>query len=187
MTTTATGATAAGATAARAFRHATRIGAAIASHRIEPARLDEAEVLTMLVRTSAAYDGHYRVMVANQLLDAAYLDRAVVRVAHAGNGEVSGFYSLLVPGRGAAGEGELDFMFVANHLQGRGIGRALFEDMRAAAGWLGLSRVHIVSHPPSEPFYLACGAHRIGQLAPAGRVTWTRPHLALDLAPYAAR
>jgi GNAT superfamily N-acetyltransferase len=150
---------------------------------IAPARPEEAEALTTLVRTSAAYHGHYRVMVANQKLDATYLDTNVVRVARGPDGEVWGFYSLLTPGRGTDGEGELDFMFVANHLQGRGIGRALFEDMRAAASWLGLSRVHIVSHPPSEPFYLACGAHRIGVLPPTGRVTWSRPHLTLAVRP----
>ncbi|MGH3683287.1 MAG: GNAT family N-acetyltransferase [Natronosporangium sp.] len=154
-----------------------------AYHRIEPARPDEAEALTTLVRTSAAYPGHYRVMVANQRLDAAYLATNLTRVAHGADGQLWGFYSILVPGQGAAGEGELDFMFVANQLQGRGIGRALFEDLRATASQLGLARVHIVSHPPSERFYLACGARRIGEQPPTGRVSWARPHLALDLGP----
>lgn len=154
-----------------------------AYHRIEPARPDEAAALTTLVRTSAAYPGRYRVMVANQRLDAAYLATNLTRVAHGADGQLRGFYSILVPGRGAAGEGELDFMFVANQLQGRGIGRALFEDLRVTAGQLGLARVHIVSHPPSERFYLACGARRIGEQPPTGRVSWARPHLALDLGP----
>lgn len=149
--------------------------------RIEPARPDEAAALTTLVRTSAAYPGHYRVMVANQTLDAAYLDTSVVRVAHGPDGEMWGFYSLVTPGRGADGEGELDFMFVANDRQGRGIGRALFKDLRAMARRHRLSRVHIVAHPPAEPFYLACGARRVGQQPPTGRVTWARPHLTLDL------
>jgi GNAT superfamily N-acetyltransferase len=157
------------------------------SFTIEPARPEEAEALTTLVRTSAAYHGSYRVMVANQRLDVAYLATNPVYVAHGPGGEPWGFYSLLVPGRGGDGEGELDFMFVANHLQGRGIGRALFEHMRAIAGRLGLTRVHIVSHPPAEPFYRANGARAIGQIPPAGRVTWTRPHLALDLPAPTAR
>jgi GNAT superfamily N-acetyltransferase len=151
--------------------------------RVEPARPEEAAALTTLVRTSAAYTGHYRVMVANQNLDAAYLDANVVRVVRDTAGDIMGFYSLLIPGRGVDGEAELDFMFVANHLQGRGIGRTLFDDMRSVAHALSIARVHIVSHPPSEPFYLANGARRVGMLAPAGRVTWARPHLTLELGP----
>jgi GNAT superfamily N-acetyltransferase len=148
--------------------------------RVAPARADEAEALTALVRGSAAYPGQYRVMVADQKLDAAYLDANVVRVIRGPGGDVWGFYSLLFPGHGAPGEAELDFMFVANDRQGRGIGRALFADMRAVAEERRASRVHIVSHPPAEAFYLAQGAERVGVLAPAGRATWSRPHLVLE-------
>lgn len=148
---------------------------------VAPARPDEVEALTTLIRTSAAYDGHYRVMVENQTVDTDYLDANIVRVVRGADGDIWGFYSLVIPGKGGDGEGELDFMFVANHRQGQGVGRALFDDLRDTAGLLRLSRVHIVSHPPAEPFYLACGARRIGQLPPAGRVTWARPHLALEL------
>ena len=154
-----------------------------ATLRIEPARPDDAAALTTLVRTSAAYQGHYRVMVGNQNLDAAYLDANVARVIRDATGGVMGFYSLLIPGRGADGEAELDFMFVANDLQGRGIGRTLFDDMRAVAHTLSLTRVHIVSHPPSELFYVANGARRVAMLAPAKRVTWARPYLTLELEP----
>lgn len=149
---------------------------------IRPADGDEAELLTTMVRTSAAYEGEYRVMVATQTLDRAYLDANIVRVAHQDD-MIAGFYSLLIPGCGDPGEGELDFMFVEDDLQGRGIGRALFDDMRSAAVDLGLSRVHIVSHPPSEPFYRKCGAYPVGTYPPKGRITWPRPHLALDLTP----
>jgi GNAT superfamily N-acetyltransferase len=147
---------------------------------IEPARPDEIEALTMLVRTSDAYGGDYRVMVANQRLDTAYLDTNVVRVARSTDQVLYGFHSLLIPGRGAVGEGELDFMFVANGLQRRGIGRALMDDVRSVARRLRLSRIHIVAHPPAESFYLACGARHIGHLPPTGRITWPRPHLILD-------
>jgi GNAT superfamily N-acetyltransferase len=146
---------------------------------IEPARPEDMDTLTTLVRTSDAYDGEYRVMVANQRLDTAYLDANIVRVARGADGTIYGFHSVLVPGRGADGEGELDFMFVANDQQRRGIGRALMDDVRAVARQLGLGRLHIVAHLPAEPFYIACGARRVGLIPPAGRVTWTRPHLVL--------
>src|SRR5688500_16808505 len=149
--------------------------------RVAPARADEAEALTALVRGSAAYPGEYRVMVASQTLDAAYLEANVVRVVRGPGGEVWGFHSLRFPGHGGPGEAELDFIFVANERQGRGIGRALFADMRSVAVARGASRVHIVSHPPAEPFYLANGAERVGTLAPSGRATWHRPHLVLEL------
>lgn len=165
--------------------HMGHIGTSTVSPSIEPARSDEVERLTTLVRTSAAYAGHYRVMVANQTVDAAYLDANVVRVAHGPGGDIWGFCSLLIPGRGGDNEGELDFMFVANDIQRRGIGRALLDDLRTVASQHQLARVHIVSHPPSERFYLSCGARRVGLIPPSGRVSWTRPHLTLEIHRFA--
>ncbi|GAA0940023.1 GNAT family N-acetyltransferase [Virgisporangium aurantiacum] len=146
---------------------------------VEPARPQDMATLTTIVRTSDAYDGHYRPLAAAQTLDVAYLNTNVVRVIRGPGGDVHGFYSLLLPGMGAEGEGELDFIFVANGLKRRGVGRALFDDMRVVARELELSLVHIVVHPPAEPFYLACGARRIGEIPPTGRATWTRPYLTL--------
>jgi N-acetylglutamate synthase-like GNAT family acetyltransferase len=151
------------------------------STRIRTATTADAPTLTAMVRTSAAYDGAYRVMVANQTIDAGYLASNPVRVARAPDGQPLGFYSLLIPGRGTAGEGELDFLFVANDQQRRGVGRALIHDLRVLAGQLQLARVHIVSHPPAEGFYQAMGARRVGSLPPSGRAAWSRPHLILDL------
>lgn len=147
---------------------------------IGPARFDEAEVLTRMIRSSSAYDGSYRVMVANQTVDRAYIEANLVRVARGPDGTALGFYSVLVPGCGEPGEAEIDFMFVADDAQGQGIGRALIDDLRVHAAALDVSRVHVVSHPPSEPFYLACGAYRIGVSPPRGRVTWARPHLVVE-------
>ncbi|HEY9410128.1 MAG TPA: GNAT family N-acetyltransferase [Jiangellaceae bacterium] len=149
---------------------------------IGPARFDEAETLTGMIRNSSAYHGEHRVMVANQTVDRPYIEANLVRVARGADGVALGFYSVLVPGCGAPGEGEVDFMFVDDDAQGRGIGRALIEDLRVQAAALELTRVHVVSHPPSEAFYLACGAHRIGMSPPVGRVTWARPHLVVDIA-----
>jgi GNAT superfamily N-acetyltransferase len=136
--------------------------------------------LTRLARTSAAYDGEYRAVVAEQTIDATYLAKNPARVAEDDRG-IAGFYTLVIPGRGQAGEGELDYLFVADDRQGSGIGRALIDDLRGEATALGLRRIHIVSHPPAEGFYLAMGASRVGVLHPRGRVTWARPRLVLEL------
>jgi GNAT superfamily N-acetyltransferase len=148
---------------------------------ISPATVAETADLTTMVRTSGAYAGEYRVMVANQTIDAAYIGRHLCRVAHGPGGEILGFATLQVPGRGEPGEGELDFMFVADAAQGLGIGRLLIEDIVAQAAALGLTRIHIVSHPPSAGFYRRCGARDVAVIAPYGRIGWSRPHLVLDI------
>lgn len=97
------------------------------------------------------------------------------------DGQVLGFWSLLVPGRGQAGDGELDLLFVADHEQGKGLGRTLVEDLLRHAAKAGLARVHVVSHPPAEPFYRAAGAVPAGEVRARGSVTWSRPLLVFDV------
>jgi GNAT superfamily N-acetyltransferase len=149
--------------------------------RIRDARSTDGPALTRMVRDSGAYDGEYRVMVAPQLIDDGYLAANPTRVCVDDQGTIVGFASLLVPGRGVAGEAELDFMFVADDQQGRGIGRALMDDVVAVSRELGVGRLHIVSHPPSEGFYRSVGAERVGEIAPGGRISWSRPLLRLDI------
>ncbi|WP_147258114.1 GNAT family N-acetyltransferase [Pseudonocardia hierapolitana] len=150
--------------------------------RIRDAWSTDGPELTRMVRGSGAYDGEYRVMVAPQLIDDAYLAANPTRVCVDDQGGIVGFASLLVPGRGVAGEAELDFMFVADDRQGHGIGRALMDDVVAISREMGVERLHIVSHPPSEGFYRSVGAVRVGEIPPTGRITWPRPLLRLDIA-----
>jgi GNAT superfamily N-acetyltransferase len=147
---------------------------------VRNARADDGPTLTELVRTSAAYDGGYRAVVATLTVDAEYTSAHLTRVAEESTTTI-GFYSLVVPGRGADGEGELDYFFVADGHRGRGVGRVLAADLRRRAADLGLARVLVVSHPPAEAFYRAVGARRVGMVQPAGRVTWSRPLLVLDV------
>jgi GNAT superfamily N-acetyltransferase len=148
---------------------------------IRDAQAADAPVLTQIVHSSGAYDGTYRVMVASLLIDATYLARNPTRVCVDDRGAIVGFASLLVPGRGVAGEAELDFMFVADGQQRRGVGRALMTDIVAVSRGLGVERIHIVSHPPAEAFYRSVGAVRVGEVPAAGRITWSRPLLRLDV------
>jgi predicted N-acetyltransferase YhbS len=154
----------------------------ITGFAIRDAQPADAPALTQIVRSSGAYDGTYRVMVASQLIDPTYLARNPTRVCVDDRDAIVGFASLLVPGRGVAGEAELDFMFVADDRQGRGVGRALMADIVAGSRGLGIERIHIVSHPPAEEFYRSVGAVRVGEIPPAGRITRSRPLLRIDIA-----
>jgi GNAT superfamily N-acetyltransferase len=57
---------------------------------------------------------------------------------------------------------ELVSLFVLPEHIGRGVGRALLKEAVAIANRAGQSTLHIDSDPNAEPFYLACGAVRIG-------------------------
>lgn len=149
--------------------------------RVEDATAADTGGLTRIVRTSSAYDGHYRVMVAAAGIDTGYLAEHLVRVVRDEAGRPLGFHTVIVPGCGAEGEGELDYMFVDDLAQGRGLGRLLIADACQRARARGLRRLHVVSHPPSEGFYLSMGARRIGTVPPAGEISWSRPHLAFEL------
>jgi GNAT superfamily N-acetyltransferase len=148
---------------------------------LEPATAADLFRLTELVRTSAAYDGEYRMIVAELTVEPGYLERNLVRVARDLDGVVAGFFSLLVPGCGADGEGELDMLFVADDRRGQGLGKLLMADLFDHAKALYLKRIHVVSHPPAEAFYRSCGGRVVGMRPPRGVVTWTRPHLVFEI------
>ena len=144
--------------------------------RIRRAVAADAERLTALTQASGAYAGPFRAILDGYVITPAQIERDEVHVAVDPDGDVLGYYSLVIdPVDGA----ELDLLFVDDTAQGRGLGALLFAHMRQRADACGVSRVRIVSHPPSESFYLRMGAVRIGEQPPRGRVTWARPLLEL--------
>lgn len=143
---------------------------------IRPAAATDAAALTALMHASTAYRGRYAAILEGYAIDAAQIGRDRIHVAE-DRGELLGFYSLVVD----ADDAELDLMFTADAAQGRGVGRRLFEHMRALAESLGASHVRIVAHPPAEGFYRRMGARVTGLQPPRGRVGWVRPVLMLDL------
>ncbi|MFF7361348.1 GNAT family N-acetyltransferase [Streptomyces sp. NPDC008125] len=164
--------------------------------RIRRAVAKDAKRLTRLVRTSRAYEGHWAPMVEGYRVGPDYIEAHRVFVAVDGpDGPVLGFYSLVLdhvpcsqprpqsPHHPGGATGELDLMFVADASQGRGIGRWLIGHLREEARRAGLDTVRVVSHPPSEGFYLSVGAERTGT-APATPpyVMWDRPELMLPIA-----
>ncbi|MET8894031.1 GNAT family N-acetyltransferase [Streptomyces albogriseolus] len=134
----------------------------------------DAKRLTRLVRGSGAYQGKYEVAVADYRIGPDYIEahRAFVAVGadEHGGGRVLGFYSLILA------PAELDLLFVADEVQGRGIGRLLVAHMQSQARAAGLDRVKVVSHVTAEDFYHRVGAVRTGTaFANPPAVPWDRP------------
>ncbi|MET7682332.1 GNAT family N-acetyltransferase [Streptomyces sp. NPDC005423] len=136
----------------------------------------DAKRLTRLVRRSGAYEGKYAAAVAGYQVGPDYIEthRTFVAVSADGQegpqGPLLGFYSLVLA------PPELDLLFVADHAQGRGIGRLLVAHMRSEARAAGLDRVKVVSHVPAEDFYHRVGAVRTGTaFANPPAVPWDRP------------
>ncbi|MFB7905660.1 GNAT family N-acetyltransferase [Kitasatospora sp. NPDC056076] len=150
--------------------------------RIRSARPDEAELLTAIALRAKAYWGYDEAFMAacreELSLDAAAVERASTLVAEEG-GRVLGFAVL----SGAPPSGELDLLYVEPDRIGRGVGRALFEEVRDRARALGLRRFTVDADPNAEPFYLAMGAVRIGS-TPSGSIPGRElPLLAVELGP----
>ncbi|MFG2799717.1 GNAT family N-acetyltransferase [Streptomyces pseudovenezuelae] len=133
----------------------------------------DAKRLTRLVRGSGAYAGKYEAAVAGYRVGPAYIEahRTFVAVdADDPVGRILGFYALVLA------PPELDLLFVADDVQGRGIGRLLVAHMRSEARAAGIDRIKVVSHRPAEDFYHRVGAVRTGTaLANPPAVPWDRP------------
>ncbi|WP_328751845.1 GNAT family N-acetyltransferase [Streptomyces sp. NBC_00285] len=133
----------------------------------------DAKRLTRLVRGSGAYEGRYASAVADYRVGPDYIEAHRVFVAVGADGQggrILGFYSLVLD------PPELDLLFVADDVQGRGIGRLLVAHMQAEARAAGIDRLKVVSHVPAEDFYRRVGAVRTGTaLANPPAVPWDRP------------
>ncbi|MFE9780241.1 GNAT family N-acetyltransferase [Streptomyces sp. NPDC005775] len=137
----------------------------------------DAKRLTRLVRTSRAYEGPYAPMVAGYRVGHDYVEthRVFVAVGET-TARLLGFYSLILD------PPELDLMFVADDVQGAGIGRLLMGHLSNEAHEAGVTEVRVVSHPPAEGFYLSVGARRTGTVRAAPpAVMWDRPELVLPV------
>ncbi|MET7690310.1 GNAT family N-acetyltransferase [Streptomyces sp. NPDC005483] len=133
----------------------------------------DAKRLTRIVRGSSAYEGKYAGAVAGYRVGPDYLAAHRVFVAVGADehgGRVLGFYSLVLA------PPELDLLFVADDVQGRGIGRLLVAHMQSEARAAGVDRLRVVSHVSAEDFYHRVGAVRTGTVfANPPAVPWDRP------------
>jgi GNAT superfamily N-acetyltransferase len=132
--------------------------------------------LTELMHSSSAYRGKYAAILAGYEISNEQVENDLMYVAEHRH-QLMGFFSLT----NLRNNPELDLMFVSDHAQGKGVGRLLFDHMLTVAGENGITRIHIVAHPPAEQFYLRMGASRSGTKEAAGRVSWARPVLSLEI------
>lgn len=147
----------------------------MASPQMRRALPDDAQALTDLMQASRAYEGSYRSILDGYAITRDQIARDVIYLAKQ-NGQVAGFYSLtLVSGP------ELDLLFVADSMQGTGLGNMLIQHMKEQARQREIRHVKIVSHPPSVGFYQRMGATIVGTAAPTKKVTWSRPILSLEI------
>ena len=91
--------------------------------------------------------------------------------------QVLGFYQL----QAGAAQWALEHLWVLPDRMGRGVGRALLRHAVRLAADRGAIALAIDADPHAEPFYLACGARRVGAVvAPVqGHPERVRPQLLL--------
>jgi GNAT superfamily N-acetyltransferase len=131
--------------------------------QLRPARPDESAQLSELALASKAYWGYDPEFLAacraELTLTPDDVDPRRVTVAEF-DGRVLGFAALA----GEPPEVELAMLFVDPGHIGNGVGRALWTAAVDTAAALGAETMAIESDPQAEPFYLAMGATRIGEV-----------------------
>jgi ribosomal protein S18 acetylase RimI-like enzyme len=117
---------------------------------------------------------------ADLVYDERTLREQTVLVAEI-SGAVSGVCSFSCRGADA----DLEGLWIDPALSRRGLGRSLLREAVRRASLYGAVRMHVVSEPRAEAFYLRLGARRVGTVAgtPPGRVL---PALLFELSPSAA-
>ncbi|MGY0024063.1 N-acetyltransferase family protein [Streptomyces sp. cg35] len=137
--------------------------------RIRAGRPDEAERLSALALRSKAHWGYdadfMAACVAELTLGADEVAERRTVVAEDRDGRVLGFATL----EGRPPRGELGLMFVDPDAMGCGVGRLLFDQVRATARAAGFARFGWAADPNAVPFYEAMGGRRVGTI-PSGSV-----------------
>jgi GNAT superfamily N-acetyltransferase len=143
---------------------------------IRAANASDLPATNTLMHDSHAYRGEYYKIIENYFVTPEMLAKNKVLLVEQ-NETLLGFYSLVVDGIAY-----LDLMFVSDDAQGLGVGRALFDHMKATARQTGYDAVQIGAHPPAVGFYERMGAVRCGVSPPIDGLTWERPLLKLAIA-----
>ena len=138
----------------------------------------DAEELSELVQRAKAHWGYARAQLeawrSSLEVSAESVSAQPTFVAEL-DGQVIGFYSL-VP---SPEVWELDNLWVLPEFMKKGFGRALLEHALQTAAEGGATSIVADADPNAEPFYLRCGAKRIGAVAApiAGQPNRVRPQL----------
>jgi ribosomal protein S18 acetylase RimI-like enzyme len=148
--------------------------------RIRPAQPEEVQVLARLAWAAKASWG-YSVTQLNEWREglspsAASIAEQPTFVAEVGE-TVAGFCQLNLQ----AAPVELEHLWVQPEFMGQGVGRALLLRCLAHLAEAGVEVLHIDSDPNAEPFYIACGAVRVGEVAAPveGQANRVRPQMRL--------
>lgn len=147
---------------------------------LRTARPDEHEELSSLALRSKAHWGYSARFLegcrAELTYDAATCGSGMMWVATMGT-TTAGF-SLI---QGEPPTGELAALFVDPSMIGTGCGRLLLAHTLDCALYRGFTRLVLDADPGAEPFYLHCGARRIGR-SPSGSIPGRElPHLEFTL------
>jgi GNAT superfamily N-acetyltransferase len=151
--------------------------------KIRQAMPDEAEQLTELALRSKGHWGYDAEFLRDCRIDLTltpeFVASSPVYVLEE-QGSIAGFYSLSAEG---AKEVELLHLFVEPQAIGRGFGKLLFRHAVETARGLRFHRLLIGSDPFALKFYLAMGAHRVGEVASIVRPGRMLPLLHYSLLP----
>jgi GNAT superfamily N-acetyltransferase len=148
--------------------------------QIRPAGPADAPVLTKISTQAKAHWPYAAAQLhawGNSLrIEPSFLARSVTYVGEV-DGEPIAFYSLLK----SADAWHLEHLWVLPKFIGQGLGKVLLQHAKSLAYQSGIQTITIDSEPYAEPFYLACGAKRIGTVpAPIdGEPMRHRPQLIL--------
>jgi GNAT superfamily N-acetyltransferase len=147
---------------------------------IRPARVEEAHALAELAWAAKASWGYSQAQLEawreGLSPSAASIAEEPTFVAEVGEA-LAGFCQL----DAQASPVELAHLWVHPRFMGQGVGRALLARAMREAAALGSEALHVDSDPNAEPFYVACGATRVGEVpAPIdGEPQRVRPQLRL--------
>lgn len=146
---------------------------------LRPAGPDEAVAISELALRSKAhwgYDAEFLAACRDDLtIDPVWCDGVRLVVAEA-DGTLLGYSRIA----GRPPVGELAGLFVDPAAIGQGLGGRLLRKAADLAHRLGLRTLTIDSDPHAEPFYLHCGAVRVGEAASTVRPDRLLPRLELD-------
>lgn len=129
---------------------------------IRRASLEEAGKLTQIALDAKRHWGYpehwIRHWEADLTISSDFIRDNEVYVAER-EGEVRGFYALIVSGNKA----ELEHMWVTPELIGTGLGKELFLDAMDRAATLEVREIEISADPNAAGFYERMGASQIGE------------------------
>lgn len=154
-----------------------------ADAQIRRARPQEAAALSELALRSKAVWGYSQSFMAacrDELsLDAQFIENHPVFVIETDRG-IAGFYALE---HISSTQVELGFLFVAPAYIGRGLGKSLLTHAKEQALLLGYEMMVIQGDPNAERFYIAAGAHLVGEKKSGSISGRSLPLFQLDLTP----